>query len=110
MFRRINVTNYQKLNFLSTGFQRQSTPNGQNGNGNTVPDNISPVLNDSSESYKYGNQKLTTPYKQFCSCFISTLLQEDSMQVPYTLHTLSSKPRYKNLTTKLERSRSMNIW
>lgn len=45
----IKTSNY----FISAGFQRQTTPNGQNGNGSSVPDHMSPVLNDSAD-YKYG--------------------------------------------------------
>jgi hypothetical protein len=43
--------------FINAGYQRQTTPNGHNGNGhgNVVRDPISPAHNDSSD-YKYGER------------------------------------------------------
>lgn len=42
-----------------TGYQRQGTPNGHNGNSNhSQRDPISPVHNDSTD-YKYGKSKIT---------------------------------------------------
>lgn len=46
---------------ISAGFQRQTTPNGQNGNGSSVPDHMSPVLNDSAD-YKYGKYQQSSHF------------------------------------------------
>lgn len=38
-----------------TGVQRQMTPNGHNGNGNSMRDHVSPSHNIDSSDYKYGS-------------------------------------------------------
>lgn len=53
----IKTSNY----LISAGFQRQTTPNGQNGNGSSVPGHMSPVLNDSAD-YKYGKYQRSSHF------------------------------------------------
>ena len=88
------------------GFQRQTTPNGVNGNGNAIRDPISPTHNDSSD-YKYG-EILTS--KLCWTYFYCHVLQEGLMQVLYISPMLLSRQKYKSHTTKLEKNRSMNTW